>query len=974
LSSVVTTYPIPVADSNYWSSYDSRIVAGPKGDFWFTDSTNNAIGEVTPAGKVTEFALPVHNVNDGSGTLSPDNPDPTNIVVGSDGNLWFTESGVDRIGRITPAGVITEFTTPTADSNPTGLALGADGDVWFGESATGGIAKITPTGKITEYSLLSYTIDYGDSLAAGPDGNIWFLATDSSGNGAIGSITPSGKLNFLPLDDNASAITTFDGALWVADGSAIERVATSGTTTSFSLPDDSYNSVGALAVGTDGNLYFTINGNASFGKITSAGAITEYALPNDSSGNTINIADLAQAPDGRFWYVDSYTPEVGVIDLTNALLATGDSANVTAGSSQTTTVGSFVDLSGSSVASDYTATLTLSDGTVIDGTIAANSSGGFDVSVTHTWTIGFNNATLTVTDTRSTSRVATATSYIQATAPLAVGTGVDITAAAGQSFSGTVASFTNVDLSSLSSYSASIDWGDGHITAGTITANNSGGIDVSGTNDYAQSGTFTVTTTLLPYDAGIYRPGGPIGVVPVVQPVSTPIASLTGTLSSILGYVGLNGGAVSTSGGSLSGGVSSVIGAIGGILGIKVPGSTGGSPGSTGGGSSSGAIALPPIWFGGGGASSATSTATISAGVMQGTGYSVQVSSKTSFSGDVASFTLTDPSADLSHYHATVEYNDPGISNWWFTLSNAPTAGVITSNGNGGFTVSTSTQFTNPGLYHFAVKITDDRLGTGDAAVVGVAYGQAIVDSPNIWLPIYNAGAGSATVAGAVPTGSAEAATPNPSNPAFGEHVKVTPASINTAAGKAFSGTVGTLKGIVSGANNVASLHGTINWGDGTTSVATFVAGKKGVIAIKGSHTYTAGGKQAVSIDISQTLYNKGTASTLYPLHLPKIHSAAHVAGARHSSIIITTGGIAITATAGATFTANVASFTAPAVDPSVTRTAEIWWGDATHSTGTLSTNGNVLTVSGTHAYKKAGKYKTRVEVIQTTPQGSHKV
>jgi len=39
---------------------------------------------------------------------------------------------------------------------------------------------------------------------------------------------------------------------------------------------------------------------------------------------------------------------------------------------------------------------------------------------------------------------------------------------------------------------------------------------------------------------------------------------------------------------------------------------------------------------------------------------------------------------------------------------------------------------------------------------------------------------------------------------------------------------------------------------------------------------------------------------------------------------------------------------------------------------GTLSADGDVLTVTGTHDYKKTGKYKVRVEVLQTTPNGSH--
>src|SRR5439155_25862858 len=33
----------------------------------------------------------------------------TEIAAGPDGNLWFTEPAPNRIGRITPAGVVTEF-------------------------------------------------------------------------------------------------------------------------------------------------------------------------------------------------------------------------------------------------------------------------------------------------------------------------------------------------------------------------------------------------------------------------------------------------------------------------------------------------------------------------------------------------------------------------------------------------------------------------------------------------------------------------------------------------------------------------------------------------------------------------------------------------------------------------------------------------------------------------------------------------
>src|SRR5262245_55081468 len=60
--------------------------------------------------------------------------DLTGIAAGPDGNVWFTEFSGNKIGRITPNGVITEFPIPTADSGPVGITAGPDGNVWFTES------------------------------------------------------------------------------------------------------------------------------------------------------------------------------------------------------------------------------------------------------------------------------------------------------------------------------------------------------------------------------------------------------------------------------------------------------------------------------------------------------------------------------------------------------------------------------------------------------------------------------------------------------------------------------------------------------------------------------------------------------------------------------------------------------------------------------------------------------------------------
>ena len=49
---------------------------------------------------------------------------PRIITIGSDGNMWFSEHLGNRMGRITPAGVISEFEIPTPDSQPRATALG----------------------------------------------------------------------------------------------------------------------------------------------------------------------------------------------------------------------------------------------------------------------------------------------------------------------------------------------------------------------------------------------------------------------------------------------------------------------------------------------------------------------------------------------------------------------------------------------------------------------------------------------------------------------------------------------------------------------------------------------------------------------------------------------------------------------------------------------------------------------------------
>src|ERR1700681_1487861 len=125
---------------------------------------------------------------------------PEGIALGPDGNLWFTEFTGDRIGRITPHGVVTEFSAGmTPFSNAVGITAGPDGNLWFTENAgfstnTGRIGRITPAGVITEVSAGVPSGAVPVSIAAGSDGNLWF--TDSTAP-RVGRITPAGAVTMF---------------------------------------------------------------------------------------------------------------------------------------------------------------------------------------------------------------------------------------------------------------------------------------------------------------------------------------------------------------------------------------------------------------------------------------------------------------------------------------------------------------------------------------------------------------------------------------------------------------------------------------------------------------------------------------------------------------------------------------------------------------------------------------------------------
>jgi virginiamycin B lyase len=218
------------------------ITTGPDGNVWFTELDGDRIGRITPAGVLTEFPLPAF----GRG--------PRGITRGPDGNLWFTEFTGNRIGRITPAGIITEFLLPSADSFPDGITQGPDGNLWFTERNGNRIGRITPAGVIAEFPLPAG--GGPTAITSGPDGRLWFTRPFAS---RIGAITTAGVIAevALPAGSPADIVTGPDGNVWFTDLALprIGRMAPNGATTFFDLTTLPGFHTATIAVGPDGNLF-----------------------------------------------------------------------------------------------------------------------------------------------------------------------------------------------------------------------------------------------------------------------------------------------------------------------------------------------------------------------------------------------------------------------------------------------------------------------------------------------------------------------------------------------------------------------------------------------------------------------------------------------------------------------------------------------------------------------------------------------
>ncbi|HET9719862.1 MAG TPA: hypothetical protein VFP55_07285 [Solirubrobacteraceae bacterium] len=285
------------------------------------------------------------------------------------------------------------------------------------------------------------------------------------------------------------------------------------------------------------------DGNTSTGTVTSNGAANQYKLSGDhtyaASGTytvTTTITDASNSADT--------TTVTSIAKIAKGqITVSGQPVSPTEGASFSGAVASFTNTDLSTTPSSYTATIDWGDGsTPSPGSIAAvsGSPGSFTVSGAHTYAeAGSYPVTVTVTGgdapTTSASGSGTATAA-EATITVSPGT---IAATTGTPFSGQVASFTDADpLTPASDYTASIQWGDGATTTGTITGSG-GSFSVNGVHTYTAAGSYPLTVVVQETDGTSATGTGSVGAADTTLTLTgrgtllLPTQTFSGTLATV---------------------------------------------------------------------------------------------------------------------------------------------------------------------------------------------------------------------------------------------------------------------------------------------------------------------------------------------------------------------------------------------------------------------------------------------------------
>lgn len=270
----------------------------------------------------TAFATTTIN----SQPISPSFKGPGKIVFAG-GSKWYLESastGSDvYIGKMTAAGVTTDYNI-TALSGRAGMflisiAAGPDGNIWFNGAASGygsifvGFLN-TSTGTVTTYSSGLSTSSYPGPIIAGLDGNMYYYHKSNypynytylvKVNVSTGAMTNTVVSSYYYSSFESMTMST-SGSMWMTDTyiyqNRIIGVSIGGSSGSgnYLMPNASpTNRPNSIVASSDGNLWIRNSNDYEVLKMTPQGAFTTYPMPSG-----VHAGALVSGPDGTMWFLD----------------------------------------------------------------------------------------------------------------------------------------------------------------------------------------------------------------------------------------------------------------------------------------------------------------------------------------------------------------------------------------------------------------------------------------------------------------------------------------------------------------------------------------------------------------------------------------------------------------------------------------------------------------------------------------------
>jgi len=359
-------------------------------NLYASDTGNNTIRKITPAGVVTTIAGTAGSSGstDAAGSSARFNS-PWDIDIDAAGNLYIADRGNNLIRKLTLSGATytastiagtaglsgsTDGTGAAARFNaPTGIAVDSSGNIFVSDTNNDTIRKITSGGVVTTVAGLAGVTSVGSADAIGTAAKFnspWDIDIDSSGNLYIAD---RGNNLIRKLTNNSGTYTVSTIAGTAGSSGSADGI---GAAARFNAPT-------GLAVDASGNIFVTDTGNNTIRKLSSKLTISATAtgtayitgggtavLPPSNSISAVEVSNgILQISSSAVPVTFNASGGAATLSITSAValgpLTFTSAGNVQIGSSITATIASPPVGSG---------TMTLTGGGILQAQVDLSSS------------------------------------------------------------------------------------------------------------------------------------------------------------------------------------------------------------------------------------------------------------------------------------------------------------------------------------------------------------------------------------------------------------------------------------------------------------------------------------------------------------------------------------------------------------------------------------------------------------------------